>query len=352
MVGLEECIPDEKQRYKTIVEECVYFSDINSLNISWCKLLIDPRDEYNLHYHVGNTLDMDIHTDFSEISECSGFDAVIGNPPYHSSAGIGTGNTIWQHFTKASLQKWLRVGGYLLSVHPPGWRKPSTARGRFYKMYELMTSSAQMLHLSIHGINDGKQMFACKTRYDWYLIEAVPVYKSTVVQDEKGEVVLVDMPQLQWLPNYNIDTIRDMLATTTDDACELLHSTSAYEPRQKWMSSTKTDEYRYPCVHSTPKKGPIYQYSRVNDRGHFGVAKVIFGDSGITDPIVDGAGEYGMTHHAMALTIANEAEGVLLARSLQHVDLFSVIDSCSYSLYSMDWNMFRYFKKDFWRKYV
>ena len=50
MNGLEEAIPDEKERYKTIVEECLYFSDINSTNIFICKLLIDPYNEYKLNY--------------------------------------------------------------------------------------------------------------------------------------------------------------------------------------------------------------------------------------------------------------------------------------------------------------
>ena len=33
MVGLSSTIPDEKIRYKVIVEECLYFSDINKTNI-------------------------------------------------------------------------------------------------------------------------------------------------------------------------------------------------------------------------------------------------------------------------------------------------------------------------------
>jgi len=42
MNGLEKTIPDERERYRTIVEECLYFSDINPTNILICKLLIDP----------------------------------------------------------------------------------------------------------------------------------------------------------------------------------------------------------------------------------------------------------------------------------------------------------------------
>ena len=80
MNGLEEVIPDEKERYRTIVEECLYFSDINSTNIFICKLLIDPYNEYKLNYNEGNTLELDI----KEKWDIEGLDAVIGNPPYQN----------------------------------------------------------------------------------------------------------------------------------------------------------------------------------------------------------------------------------------------------------------------------
>ena len=81
MNGLKEIIPDEKERYKTIVEECLYFSDINRTNIFICKLLTDPYNEYKLNYNEGNTLELDIR----EKWDIEGFDAVIGNPPYQGT---------------------------------------------------------------------------------------------------------------------------------------------------------------------------------------------------------------------------------------------------------------------------
>lgn len=90
MNGLEEAIPDEKERYKTIVEECLYFCDINSTNIFICKLLIDPYNEYKLNVNEGNTLELDV----KEKWDLDGFDAVIGNPPYQavSENGVSKGD--------------------------------------------------------------------------------------------------------------------------------------------------------------------------------------------------------------------------------------------------------------------
>ena len=57
-----------------------------------------------MNYNEGNTLDLDI----KEKWDIDGFDAVIGNPPYNSYGDTGTGNTIWQDFTKVSLNKFLK----------------------------------------------------------------------------------------------------------------------------------------------------------------------------------------------------------------------------------------------------
>lgn len=348
MDGLKHIYSNEKSRYKFIVEHCIYFSDINPTNIFICKLLIDPYNEYDLNYNEGNTLELDIKTKWG----IDGFDAVIGNPPYNSSGYTATGNTIWQDFTKKSINKWLRPKGYLLFVHPPGWRKPNTERGKFTKMFDLMTTQNQMLYLEIHGIKDGQKVFNCGTRYDWYLIEKTNQYKNTIIVDENGKQNEINLSELSWLPNSNILEINKILAKKDDERCPIIQSMSAYEPRKKWMSSTETQEFKYPCVHSTPKSGIRYMYSKVNDRGHFGVSKVIFGDSGIYKPLIDMKGEYGMTQHSMAIQVDNLEEATYISKVIESDKFDKIIQSCLYSSYAIDWNIFKEFKKDFWKEFI
>ena len=81
MEGLVEEEKNEKERYKLIVEKCLYFSDINPTNIFICKLLLDPYNDYKLNYNEGNTLELNIKDKWG----LEGFDAVIGNPPYTTS---------------------------------------------------------------------------------------------------------------------------------------------------------------------------------------------------------------------------------------------------------------------------
>jgi hypothetical protein len=113
MIGLKEAIPDEEERYKTIVEECLYFSDINPTNIFICKLLVDYCNKYRLNYNEGNTLDLDIKEKWG----IDGFDAVIGNPPYSTDPSKQNTTPLYNIFT----EKYIDNCKYLLYVIPSRW---------------------------------------------------------------------------------------------------------------------------------------------------------------------------------------------------------------------------------------
>ena len=355
--GLEEMYPDEIERCRVIMTECIYYADLTALNVfitteilkchiqSYCGL--DELD-YEFNYYIGDTLKFNFKDKWNII----GFNMICGNPPYNANGDTATGNTIWQYFTIKALNEWLIQGGYLLFVHPPGWRKPNTERGKFTQMFNMMTKENQMLYLEIHGIKDGKKVFKCGTRYDWYLIEKINQYKNTKIVDEDGKQNEIILSELSWLPNSNILEINKILAKNDESRCPIMQSMSAYEPRKKWMSSNETPEFKYPCVHSTPKAGIRYKYSSLNDRGHFGISKVIFGDSGIYNPVIDMDGKYGMTQHSMAIQVDNLEEATYIRKVIESDKFDKIIQSCLYSSYAIDWNIFKEFNKDFWKEFI
>ena len=114
----------------------------------------------------------------------------------------------------------------------------------------------------------------------------------------------------------------------------------------------KTDDFKYQCVHSTPKCGVRYMYSKVNDREHFGVSKVIFGDSGINEVIIDLDGNYGMTEHSMAIQVDNLEEANNISKVIKSIEFNKILQSCLYSSYGIDWRIFKEFKQDFWREFI
>jgi hypothetical protein len=348
MNGLKEIIPNENERYKKIVEECLYFSDINATNIFISKLLINPSNKYNINYNEGDTLNLNI----KEKWNIKGFDMVIGNPPYNSSGNTGTGNTIWQDFTKLSLNKWILKNGYLVYVHPPGWRKPNTEKGKYYGLYELMTKKNQMIYLSIHDIKDGLKTFKCGTRYDWYIIEKRINYKNTIINDEKGVLLEIDMNKFDWLPNYNINIIEKIITNNNSEKCEIIYNRSNYGSDKKNTSNKKNNEYKFPIVHTIPLSGVRYIYSNSNLNGHFHISKVIFGDNGLNDVIIDMEGEYGMSENSMAIKVDDIEEAQNIKKCLLSNNFKNFIKSCIIGNFRIDWRLFTYFRKDFWKEFI
>jgi hypothetical protein len=347
MIGLKDTITDDKERYKTIVEKCLYWCDINPTNIFICKLLIDPYNEYKLNYHEGNTLELDI-TDKWDIE---GFDAVIGNPPYNSSGNTGTGNTIWQEFTKRSLNVWIRYDGYLIFVHPPGWRKPCYARSQMKGLFKLMTTYNQMVYLSIHGLKDGKQTFKCGTKYDWYLIKRCKCINKTIINDEENQIYKILLSKLSWLANKHINNILKIISNTKNNNVDIIMD-SSYHATREYVSDNNNEEFKYKLIHSTPKSGIRYKYSKINNKGHFGISKIIFGEAGINHVIIDITGEYGMTQGAMAIKINDINECEQIKKALLSDAFKKIIESCNWSNFRIDWNIFKEFKKDFWKEFI
>jgi hypothetical protein len=131
-----------------------------------------------------------------------------------------------------------------------------------------------------------------------------------------------------------------------------MYDRSAYGADKKdRMSATKDDTFKYVCIHSTPKSGVRYMYSKFNNKGHFGVSKVIFGEAGIHNPILDMEGDYGMTHGAMGIQVSSIEEGKKIQKGLQSKMFQTILESCSFSSFRIDWNLFKEFKHN-WYEFV
>lgn len=355
-------ITDEIERCRIIVEECIYYADISPLNIFITTELLKCHiesyvsksleiDNIDFKYHTGDSLKLNIN-DYWNIEE--GFDAVIGNPPYNASGNINTGNTIWQFFTKKSINEWLKVKGYLLYIHPPGWRKPNTKRSKFDGLYNLMTKDNQMLYLSINGIKEGIKIFKCGTRYDFYLIQKTKSFKETIINDEDNNLVSFNISNFDWLPNSNLDVISRLINFNDDNnRCEIICDFSYSRLDKKIVSKVKTDVYKYTLIYLTPKKGIRYMFSSVNNKGHFTIPKVIIGETGIENAINDYNGEYGMTQDSFGIKIYSNEEGNKILKAIKSKKFIELIkNSCSWSNFRIDWRLFTYLKKDFWKEFI
>ena len=63
-------------------------------------------------------------------------------------------------------------------------------------------------------------------------------------------------------------------------------------------------------------------------------------------------GKYGMTQGAMAIQVDNLEEATLISKVIESDKFDKIIQSCLYSSYAIDWNIFKEFKKDFWKLFL
>jgi hypothetical protein len=94
MEGLKEIIKDEELRYKHIVENCIYMSELNEWNVYIVENLINPMNKYKINMNVGDTLELDIKKKWN----LEGFDVIIGNPPYNENSNDKESRPIYNRF--------------------------------------------------------------------------------------------------------------------------------------------------------------------------------------------------------------------------------------------------------------
>jgi hypothetical protein len=121
------------------------------------------------------------------------------------------------------------------------------------------------------------------------------------------------------------------------------------------MSATQNEEFHLPCVYSVLKNGtPTLKYSR-EDRGYFGIPKVIFGNGANPTCFIDENGEYGLTQFAFA--IVDSFENLVNIKQVLESDKFARITEATKYVATAGNplvypKILKTFKKDFWREFI
>tara|TARA_B110000259_G_scaffold157638_1_gene179630 strand:- start:693 stop:2150 length:1458 start_codon:yes stop_codon:yes gene_type:complete len=344
MEGLKDEIENVTERKKHILEHMLYMCELNKKNVLVCNQVFDINNEYKLNIYEGDSLKVDYNKEF-KIKE---FDIIIGNPPYNASGTKATGNTIWQLFVNNSI-KLLKNNGYICFVHPNGWRKPNTEKGKLYGLFEKMTKENTILYLEIHDAKDGIKQFNCGTRYDWYILQKKKNENhKTKIIDQNNISYDINLNKYNWLANCELTLIDKLIANKNEERCNVLYTRNNYGSDKKWTSKIETKEFKYPVLHSTPKDNPRYIWSNINNNGHYGVKKVMFGYSGMNNPIIDIHGKYALSECAIGIIINSENEGRQISKFLVSNTFSKILKACLWSSFRIEWGMFKDLKKNFY----
>lgn len=353
MNGLVDEEKDEEARYKKIVEECLYWSELNPVNVFICKLLIDPYGKYEINYNEGNTLELDItkekkNGDTRIWKGVNGFDLVVGNPPYQKYDGASNG-TLWDKFVIWSINITNNLG-YICMIHPSGWRN---INGKFKKLQKEMVNQ-NLIYLEIHNESDGIKTFKAETRYDWYIMQKIDIYHFTKVKFEDNKIMDINIRELEFIPNGQFDLVQKLLAKTNEKKCEILYNRSSYGCDKIWVSKKQDQEYKYPCVYIINSKSELKLfYSNKNNGNGMNKIKLMWSNGRIKSigSVIDQEGKYGLTNYSYGIvdTLENLNN---IKKVFDSVGFRKLMEYCAVGQLSINYKIIALFKKDFWKEFI
>jgi hypothetical protein len=138
MEGLAPTIPNETERRRIIVEECLYWADINPFNVLVCNLLLNPLGTHNTKGYLGDSLALDPAAQWG----IAAFDAVVGNPPYSTDPSLKDTRPLYNIFT----EKYIDMAQYLLFVIPSRWFVGGKGLDPFRAFMTTRTDIALIVH--------------------------------------------------------------------------------------------------------------------------------------------------------------------------------------------------------------
>lgn len=345
MVGLKDVIIDEEERFKWVVENCLYYGELQARSVFSWLVAIDPYNEYKTNTYYGSFLTEDFDKHAKEVWGVEKWNAIIQNPPYQEQKeGFKKTQPLWHLFVQKSLNL-LDKGGYLVMVHPSGWRNIDG----IFKETQIKLKSNQILEIHIHDESEGVKLFGATTGFDYYILKNAPYINPTkIFGNEEG---LIDLKKFEFIPSGSFSLFSRLISS--DDRISILHSFSSYETRKSWMSRTKKENFKYPVIYTVHKNGNINLfYSNINSNGHFGVPKVIWSNGKASSPVIDMDGEFGLTQFSYAI-LDDRQNLENIKKAMDNDKFITMMKNCDMN----DGNRFNrkilsQFKKDFWKEFI
>ncbi len=343
MIHLKKNFNSDEDKYKYIIENCIYYADLDYLNIFITNILLRKNSKnIKLNFYCGNSIHLN-HLQNPNWNIQSKFDFVCMNPPFTDGSGArGANHKLWDHFVKKALHELLVPCGILMVIHPSGWRHVNGICGDYIKEH-------QMVYLKIFNDRHGKKLFNCNVRFDTHITLNTPNERPTKIIDEDGRIVHMNIKDKVFIPNKNIEYIYSLVADTSkgDKCLDVLYERSLYGTDKKHMNKTKTDVFKYPCVYSVKTNEEMKFFYSNEMKGHFGIPKLIFG-SGATGFYIDRKGEYGLTNYAKAIVVKPED----LDKLYHYIksDRFNILKESLYiTMNEINYQVLKLFKNDFWK---
>jgi hypothetical protein len=337
---------DEKTRSKHIIEKMLFMVELNPVNVKVCRKvfkMIDPDvtpNIFNEDFLVWSS---------NEIEKGNKYDIIMGNPPYQlKKSGQKKSQAIWPNFVESSINC-LKENGYLLFVHPVGWRNID---GDFKKVFNLI-QERDLQHLTMRTFEDGAKTFGGSgTNFDYYCVKnTFTTNNKTKINDIDRNNIELDLNNYSFIPSGQFNIFEKLIKG--GEKVNILYSSNNYETRPEKSkyptSKEKKGKFIYSVVNSiTQKDGPKFIYT--SEKNEMFVPKVIWSNGLGTYPIVDSKGEYGLTQFSYG--IKDIPENLEFIKNAMNDDKFiELMEYVKFTNNKYNYKIIGAFKKDFWKEF-
>jgi len=233
-------------------------------------------------------------------------------------------------------------------IHPTGWRNVD---GQFKNIQNILKSK-QILYLEMHGYKDGLKVFGAQTDFDFYCLKnIINNGHLTKIKYQNGNIENIDLSKMEFISNGLISEIQKILAKDNEERVELFHN-CFYHTQRYFMSKEKNEQNIYPCIQNINIKNEIscMWYSNTNNKGHFGIPKVIFGRK-LSGVLIDKNGEYGMCQDCSAI-IDSPENFENIKKALESEKFIRQIMGFEIQGDKYNRKIISLFRKDFWKEFV
>ena len=335
--GLKDIIPNKFKRCEIIID-CIYYSDINPFNvfittellkfhIKYYCFLEDDNLNLDFHFNTGNTLILNV---FSKRG-ITGFDAIIGNPPYEeiNQYGIskGGGNNLYSKFIYFADINLLK-NGYILFITPPtffsiGKSNPPSyfniIRDNNINNRNLRKEVFNNYYFHFINLNECSKHFKVDSKFIYYLIqknnkininlEVICKYNKKNYNSFINQQIINDLDHLPYL--LTNDSI-NILFKIKNYQCEKITIINRNDNNttKKHISKIKIDNFKFP-IRST---GNQLFYSKYPCKNQYD-KKILMSRSGYLKSIYDD-GIIGIGGHCLAIIVIDENESKNLLQLL------------------------------------
>jgi hypothetical protein len=349
MKNLKDVIKDEEKRRKHILENMLYMVELDKKNVFMMKKIFCGK-KYKLNIFEGSFIDF---KHFIKVDIELNFDIILGNPPFQYKEEDKQAQPIWHLFIKRSYEELLNDKGYLLFVHPSGWRDIDGITRFIYNYIK----ENNLIYLSMTSFKESQKIFSgVSTNFDYYLVQNIKTNNNiTIISDidninnDKSKEYKIDLNNWNFIPSGNFNKFKKIL--TKNNNVKILHDRSMYGTDKKNTNKIKNNIFKYPICNSINKDGSINFIYSNNIDGHFGIPKVIW-SNGAGDPIIDINGDYGMSEFSSAIvdnkTNLKKIKDAMISERFINLMKYLVFKEN----HTYNYKIIALFKKDFYKYFL